>query len=93
MDACPCSRVCIFGTALPFDANQFQVMELMQTVIAAPALTETSIGFSLHSLRLISRPPSKIALFRLKPSEVNARVADSPGKLLMENFAELHQST
>ena len=77
---------------LPLDANQFQVTELMQTVVASTALTETSIGFSLHSLRLIKRPPSRITLFRLMPEEVSARITDSPGKLLMNNFAELHQS-
>ena len=77
---------------LPMDAYQFQVMELMQTEIPSPALIETSIGFSLHSLRLIKKPPSRIALFRLKPEEVSARIVDSPGKVLMKNFAEVHKS-
>lgn len=74
------------------DGNQFQALELVQIVIPNPALSETSIGFSLHSLRLITRPPSKITLFRLNPTEVSARMASCPAKVLMENFAELHQS-
>ena len=72
---------------LPLDAKQFQVSEIFQGALDAACIDETSIGFSLHSLRLITKPPSIIELFRLRLDEVRNRVRNSAGKTLMERFA------
>ena len=46
-----------------FDCRQFQSTLLRDCAIKTSALSETAIGFALNSLRLITRPPSKISLF------------------------------
>lgn len=73
------------------EGRQFQVTPLIECEVKTLALSETSIGFALNSLRLITRPPSKIGLFRLNPQEVSSRIADSEGKALMLGFAKNHQ--
>jgi len=74
------------------DCGQSQATLLLDCAIKAASLSETSIGFALNSLRLITRPASKISLFRLNPQEVASRLSDSQGKALMLGFAETHQS-
>lgn len=72
--------------------GQFQVKLLLHCAVETSTLSETSIGFALNSLRLITRSPSKISLFRLDPQEVASRIAESEGKELMLGFAENYQS-
>lgn len=71
--------------------RQFQATLLIDCAIKAPSLKETSIGFALNSLRLITRPATKISLFRLNPHEVASRLGDSQAKALMLGFTEIHQ--
>jgi hypothetical protein len=77
---------------LPAQTRQFQVIEMLQEPINAPCLEETSIGLSLGSLRLVKVAPPHISLFKLDLQEVDSRVGNSPGKVLMQQFAADHLS-
>jgi hypothetical protein len=72
---------------LPHDAKQFGVIALLNRPIEAHCLSETSIGFSSHELRLIKKSPNNISVFKLQPAEVKKRLTPSPAKVLMMQFA------
>jgi hypothetical protein len=72
---------------LRYDAKQFGIVELFNKPVANQCLYETSIGYSSHELKLISKSSGNIALFKLHPAEVEKRIAKSPGQVLMMQFA------
>jgi hypothetical protein len=71
----------------PLNAHQFGVVRLIQSPVEARCIKQTSIGFGMHSLRLIKSHPTKISLFELNPHNVRNRIEKSSGRILMENFA------
>ena len=68
-------------------AKQFGSIELLRNPIAQQCLSETSIGYSSPEFKPNSNLSSKIALFKLSPDEVDKRIAESLGKVLMMQFA------
>jgi hypothetical protein len=72
---------------LRYEAKQIGIFELFKKPVANHCISETSIGYSTHESGLITKTPSNIALFKLRPAEVDKRLLQSPGKVLMMQFA------
>ena len=78
---------------LPNDSKQFGVFELLNSPLVNYCLSETSIGYSAHEFKLTSGQSSKISMFQLSQVEVDKRIIESPGKVLMMQFASDYGQT
>ncbi len=72
---------------LRHDARHIGTLELLKKSLANFCLSETSMGYSSHELRLLSKSPHNISIFKLHPAEVERRICRSPGQVLMTQFA------
>jgi hypothetical protein len=72
---------------LPSGTMQFQVIQMLHEPLEKACLEETSIGFNHRALVLVKSVPPNVALFKLSPKAVGKRIRESPGKLLMQQFA------
>jgi hypothetical protein len=71
---------------LRYDAKLIGIIELINTPLKTHCLLETSIGYSANEFAPTSKLADNIVLFNLHPAEVEKRILQSPGKMMMLQF-------